>query len=325
MRLYRRFEGLGPEARGLAVALGNFDGVHRGHQAVIGAAELAARRLNTRPAVLTFEPHPRSVLQPDRAPGRLQTPADKLRVLDDAGIAAVFMLRFDRLLAAMPAEDFVERVLWRGLRVAHLSIGHDFVFGKGRGGNAKMLEAAAQAHGFSLSVVEPRADGDTIFSSTAIRAAITGGDMVRAARLLGRPWSVSGRVRGGDRRGRTIGFPTANVAIGRYVEPATGVYAIRVNVAPGRGPGGEVLPGGHFGGVANFGRRPTFDKRDLLLEAHLFDFAGDLYGRRVEIAFIERIRPERRFDGIEALKAQIAADAEQARSLLARAADRRYP
>ncbi|GGB49371.1 riboflavin biosynthesis protein [Tistrella bauzanensis] len=324
MRLYRRFDGLPAEARGLSVALGNFDGVHCGHRAVIGAAASAARRLGTRPAVLTFEPHPRQVLQPDRAPGRLQTPSDKLRVLAAEAIPAVFMLRFSKALAAMPAEDFIDRVLLRGLRVAHLAIGHDFVFGRGRGGDAKLLEQAAQRHGFGLSVVEPRSLGDTVFSSTAIRQAIADGDMIRAGQLLGRPWSVTGRVRGGDRRGRTIGFPTANIAIGRYVEPATGVYAIRAHVAAGRGAGGVALPGGRYDGVANFGRRPTFDKRDLLLEAHLFDFAGDLYGRQVEIAFIERIRAERRFDGIEALKAQIAADSERARGLLADAADRRY-
>lgn len=324
MRLYRTYKNLPDEARGTAVALGNFDGVHRGHQTVILEAARVARARGVHHGVLTFEPHPRSVLMPHIAPGRLNRLKDKARLIAALGVDNLYVLRFDEALALMPARQFVTDVLVGGIDVAHVVVGHDFIFGHQRGGNADLLREMGREHGFAVTVVDPVTHDGTIHSSSEIRVALGRGDVRRAAALLGRPWQIEQRIVHGDKRGRTIGFPTANLRLGRYLHPATGVYAVRVGLIEPHGASAFEEPMTWYDGVANFGRRPTFDKTDMLLEVHLFDYVGDLYGRSVRVQFIDRIRDERRFDGIDDLKTQIEQDCTRARVLLRQASDRRY-
>jgi riboflavin kinase / FMN adenylyltransferase len=291
-----------PSARGASLALGNFDGVHRGHQALLAHAAAQGATL----AVLAFEPHPQEFFRPATEKFRLTPFRMKAQLLAGYGVQTMFAVPFNAKLSAMDAETFVRRVIVEGAGAAHVTIGADFQFGKGRGGNAETLRRLGTQFGFGVHVFETvMADGAHKISSTMIREALKAGDPREASRLLGRRWEVSGHVRKGDQRGRTIGFPTANVALARSLEPALGVYAVTVK-ALGRA----------FAGVANFGRRPTFDKTDTLLEVHLFDFEGDLYGRRIDVAFADFIRPEMKFAGLDALKAQIAEDAAQARRVL---------
>ncbi|MBV9521376.1 MAG: bifunctional riboflavin kinase/FAD synthetase [Alphaproteobacteria bacterium] len=308
MHIHRYATSLPAAARGAVVAIGNFDGVHLGHQAVIGIAGRLAREHGAPPAVLSFEPHPRGVFQPDAEPFRLTPFRAKAELLRRLGVALLYSLRFDRALAARSAQSFVHDILHRGLGIRHAVVGYDFVFGNRRRGTAAMLRELGGELGFGVTIVDPVQTGDEVYSSTRIRDLLAEGDPRRAAAFLGRFWEIDGRVRQGDRRGRTIGFPTANLLLDGYLRPATGVYAVRAGL--GR-------DGVWHDGVANFGLRPTVGGTELRLEAHLFDFTGDLYGRHLRVALVDYIRPERKFAGLDALKAQIAADCAQARTILA--------
>ncbi|MEP9354545.1 bifunctional riboflavin kinase/FAD synthetase [Xanthobacter sp. KR7-65] len=288
------------------VAIGNFDGVHRGHQAVFATARAMAEAAGGPALALTFEPHPRAFFNPATAPYRLTPEAEKLRYIADSGLKGAIVLPFDAALAALEAEAFVREVLVGRYGVAGVAVGFDFHFGRGRAGSPAFLEEAGRRHGFAVKVVEPMRDEGDAISSTAIRQALASGQVGHAAHMLGRPFTVSAEVIHGEKRGRTIGYPTANLALPQDLELAFGIYAVRV-----------VCAAGPFDGVANYGRRPTFDNGRPLLEVHLFDFSGDLYGATLEVAFIAYLRPELKFDGLDALVAQIGADARQAREVLA--------
>lgn len=308
MRVFSAWRDLPASARGAAVALGNFDGAHRGHAKVLEAAHAA--RPNAPRAVLTFEPHPREVFRPDDPPFRLTLAPERAAALESLGAALLFELPFDRAFSAMTAEEFVVEVLHRGLGARHLACGADFAFGHRRGGDTAFLAQRCEALGIGLTIVPALADAEGPISSTRIRRLLQDGYPERAAALLGRHWTIRGVVERGDARGRTIGFPTANIALGRHLEPARGVYAVRVRL-----PDGRVLPG-----VANIGRRPTLGEApQSRVEAHLFDFAEDLYGQELGVSLLAYLREERKFPGIEALRAQIAADAQEARGLLQQA------
>lgn len=298
-----------PAARkGASAAIGAFDGVHRGHRAVIASARAAADRLNAPLAVVSFDPHPRRWFQPDAAPFRLMTPAQMARALEPLGVERFHLLPFDADMAAMTDAAFARDVLSDGLGLRHASVGFDFTFGKGRSGSPEALRAYGEKLGFTVSVTDRIDDaGGLKLSSSAVREALHAGDMARAARILGRPFAIEGEVLHGDKRGRTIGVPTANVRLGDYMRPAYGVYAVRARLPDGRA----------IDGVANLGVRPMFELAEPLLEVWLFDFSGDLYGQTIETDLIARLRGEMNFDGLDALKAQIDRDAEAARAALA--------
>ena len=302
MQIFRHYEQVPESARGATVAIGNFDGVHKGHQALLQHA----RALGGKLGVLVFEPHPQEFFRPDTPRFRLTPFRAKARLLEQHGVSLLFALHFDADFASLSADEFITRVLVQGLGVRHVIVGEDFCFGKGRKGNLALLQQRGAELGFDVTTFELVGEGGASkISSTSIREALRDGKPDVAAALLGHPWTVEGRVEGGDRRGRTIGFPTANVSLEGYLEPALGVYAVRVEVG-----------GRKYGGVANFGRRPTFDKKDVLLEVHIFDFEGDIYGQPIVVSFISFLRPEMKFPGLDALKAQIAKDSETARALL---------
>ena len=311
MRIFRHYSELPAAVRGGVVALGNFDGVHLGHQTVIGTALAMARERLVAGGVMTFEPHPRALFAPDLPPFRLTPFRIKARLIEALGADFLLMQHFDRAFAAHTAAQFIDEVLIGALGIAHAVVGYDYSFGRGREGTVETLMAAAGRAGFGVTRIgQVNAEDGDVYSSNRVRLALQGGRPQEAARLLGRPWEIEGRVEKGDRRGRLIGFPTANIELADYLRPASGVYAVRAGVD--RGGATQWLPG-----VANIGHRPTFDKADVLLEAHLFDFDGDLYGRHLRVALVEFLRPERRFDGLEALKAQIAEDCRAAREVLA--------
>lgn len=292
--------------RGASVALGNFDGVHLGHRAVLRAAHAARPDLPL--AALTFEPHPREHFRPDDPPFRLTLLPAKAEALAGAGCAAVFALPFGAELAAMGAEAFVEEVLHRGLGARHLCCGADFAYGHRRGGDVGTLAAAAEARSIGLTVVPALADAAGPVSSSRVRRELRDGYPERAAALLGRPWEVRGAVFHGDRLGRTLGWPTANLWFGRQLEPAQGVYAATVRL-----PDGAVVPG-----VANVGRRPTLGGDPATrLEVHLFDWSGDLYGQEIGVRLHRFLRPDARFSGLDELRAAIDDDAARARASLA--------
>lgn len=306
IRIFRDWRDLPADARGATVALGNFDGVHRGHASVIHAAHAA--RPDAPLAVLTFEPHPREVFHPDDPPFRLMMPTERAAALDTLGVQFLYELPFTAEFSHMSAEDFIGKVLHEGLGARHLTSGQDFAFGHRQGGDTGYLSARAEALGIGVTLVPPLMDARGPISSTRIRRALRDGYPERATAELGRPWAIRGEVSHGDKRGRTIGFPTANVPLGRHLEPARGVYAVTIRLADGR----------VFRGVANIGRRPTVNAGpESRLEVNLFDFSGDIYGTEITVALHAFIRPEVKFSGIDALKAQIAADAAEARRLLA--------
>jgi riboflavin kinase/FMN adenylyltransferase len=295
------------EARGAALAIGNFDGVHRGHQALLRAAKEAAGR-SGKAGVILFDPHPREFFQPAKPHFRLTPLPRKLELLESFGMDIVVVLRFDAALASLSAEAFIERVLVQDLRVAHVVVGYDFRFGKGRGGDPETLRRAGAAHGFGVTVVAQVAEAGEVFSSSAVRAELAQGDVRGAAEMLGHWWRVTGEVVGGARRGSGLGFPTANIVLPPSTALAHGIYAVRVTV-----------DGATDDAAAYLGSRPTFDNGAPVLEVFLFDFDGDLYGREIAVDFIEHIRGDRRFDSAEALVAQMQADCERARVILARA------
>jgi riboflavin kinase/FMN adenylyltransferase len=305
MRLFRDWRGLPEAARGATVALGNFDGVHLGHARVVRAAHGA--RPDAPLAVLTFEPHPREVFRPDDPPFRLTLSAERADALAALGVSLIYELPFDHAFSMMSHEAFVTEVLDEGLGARHLACGTDFAFGHRRGGDTGFLSRRAEALGMGLTLVPALADAQGPLSSSRIRRELQDGYPERATAELGRPWTIRGEVAHGDKRGRTIGFPTANVPLGRYLEPARGVYAVTVRL-----PDGAVR-----GGVANIGRRPTVNTGpESRLEAHLFDYDGDLYGAELAVSLHAYLRAEQKFPGLDALKAQIAADAAEARRIL---------
>ena len=311
MRIHRHWRDVPTEGRGAVVAIGNFDGVHLGHQAVISDARRIAREAGEPLAVLTFEPHPREVLGQADGPFRLTPFRIKMREIAGLGVDILYLLRFDRDLASLTAEDFIHRLLVEGLGVSHVVVGYDFAFGHARGGNYAMLQENAEAGGYRVSQVSVAGTNQGKYSASEARARLSAGDVVGAAQILGRPWEIEGRVLHGERRGRELGFATANLAVAGTLHPAHGVYALWAGIKRGAGDGVEWRPA-----VANLGRRPTFDENELLLEVHVLDFAGDLYGQRLRARFVARVRPERRFDGLDALKAQIERDTASARELL---------
>ena len=311
MQILRHYSPVPEDLAHGIVVLGNFDGVHRGHQIVVGEGLTAAREANAPLLVLTFEPHPVSVLRPDAPPFRLTPFRVKAHYLEALKLDGLVVLHFDQILASMAAEDFVREVLVAGLKAQRVVVGYDFCFGKGRTGNAALLQKMGAELGFAVTIVSPAAGSDgQVFSSTQIREHLKAGRPGHAAAFLGRPYEIEGRVEPGDQRGRTIGFPTANLALGEQLRPAYGVYAARA------GLGGENGTESWHDAVVNLGRRPTVDGHKELLEVHLIDFAQDIYGRHLRAALIEYLRPEQRFAGLDALRAQIAKDKDTAIRIL---------
>jgi riboflavin kinase/FMN adenylyltransferase len=294
--------------------MGNFDGLHCGHAVLIGRTRDLARAKGRPAAVLTFEPHPRSVFFPAAEPFRLTPFRVKERELARLGIDLLFVQHFDLAFSAKSAADFITDVIVAAVGASHVVVGWDATFGNRRRGNPELLRAAGVEHGFGATVVDPiRGEDATVYSSTHIRELLKAGKPREAAVLLGRFWEIDGRVALGDRRGRTIGFPTANLGLDDYLHPAFGVYAVRVC-----GDGADdPLAGRAVDGVANIGLRPTVGGLVPRLEAHLFDVDVTLYGRHLRVALVDFIRPEQKFAGLDALKAQIAADAARARAILA--------
>ncbi|WP_425230577.1 bifunctional riboflavin kinase/FAD synthetase [Sphingomonas sp.] len=294
------------DLRGGVVALGNFDGFHLGHQAVVGRAVERARAEGRPALVATFDPHPVRYFRPDAPPFRLTTLDQRERLFAAGGADAMVVFRFDATLAALTAEQFVAERLVHGLGVAGVVTGEDFTFGRAKGGNTAVLATLGHAQGFRAETVGPVArDGEPV-SSSRIRAMLQAGDPLGAARLLTRPFAIEGVVQHGDKVGRTIGYPTANLELGPYLRPAYGIYAVR-----GRLPDGRVLDG-----AANLGVRPTFDPPKELLEPYFFDFAEDLYGQRIEVELVDYLRPEAKFDSLAALTAQMERDCARARAVM---------
>ena len=292
--------------RGAIIALGNFDGFHRGHQTVVGEA-IRWAKAEGRPAIVaTFDPHPMRLFVPDAAPFRLTTLDQRQDLFGAAGADAMLVIHFDASVAGMTAPEWIEAMLAHHLGAAGVVTGEDFTFGKGRSGSPAVLGEVGAKFGIGARMVGAVNDADGPVSSTRIRTALHEGDCATATRLLTRPFTIRGTVQHGDKLGRTIGFPTANLSLGHYLRPRYGIYAVK-----GRLPGGAVV-----NGAANLGIRPTFDPPKELLEPYFFDFSGDLYGQEIEVEFHAFLRPEAKFDGIDALVAQMNRDCDRARELL---------
>ena len=306
MLIVHGYKDVPAQARGAVLAIGNFDGVHRGHQALLRAASAIGRELGAPAGALIFEPHPREFFHPEEPHFHLTPLPQKLAIFDRLGLDIAVVLPFDAQLAALSADEFVDRVIVDGLGARHVVIGHDFFFGRNRGGTPETMQAAASRAGFGLTVIPPVAEDGEVFSSSAIRLRLAQGDVRGAARLLGREWRVAGTVVGGAKRGTGLGFPTANIPLPRGTAIGHGIYAVRVHVD------GEV-----HDGAAYLGTRPTYDNRMPVLEVFLLDFDGDLYGRDIEVEFVDFIRADRKFDTSEALIAQMQADCARARDILA--------
>lgn len=307
MELIRSLHNLRLRHRGCVASIGNFDGVHLGHQAIVARLQEHAAASGLPARVVLFEPQPVEFFRPDSVEPRLMRLREKLAALEALGVDSVLCLRFDARLASMPREDFVDRLLVQGLGVRHLVVGPDFRFGHKRLGDVAYLKSAGAAAGFDVEAVPPlMLDGERV-SSTAVRQRLAGGDLSGATRLLGRPYTLHGRVSHGDARGRTIGFPTLNLPLRRKAVSLRGVFAVRV-----RGLAAEALPA-----VANLGVRPTVNGTYPLLEVHVLDFAGQVYGRQVQVEFVRQLRDERRFDSLDALREQIDRDVRAARAVLA--------
>jgi riboflavin kinase/FMN adenylyltransferase len=309
MKIFRHYNNIPDDHKGAVVVLGNFDGFHKGHQEVVGTAGRIADEMKASLSVICFEPHPRIFFNPTQKEFRLTSFRTKSHLLEDFGVDQFFALAFDMHLCKMDPQDFVLDVLLKEIGALHIVVGYDYVFGAARRGGIDVLGWLSKMEQFGLTVVDKVMEGDHIYSSTNIRETIMQGDVRKTAERLGHWWHVEGHVKKGDQRGRTIGFPTANISIEGYIKPKLGVYAVRV----------EVMSGPHAGqylGVANIGKRPTFDKTEVLLEVHLFDFDADIYEQSVKTEFVDFIRAERKFDGLETLKAQISLDSEKAKEIL---------
>ena len=292
--------------RDAIIALGNFDGFHRGHQAVVGEAVRWARAEGRRALVATFDPHPKRFFVPDAPWFRLTTLDQREDLFAAAGADAMVMIHFDAQVAAMTGEQWVGDMLHRQFGAAGVVTGEDFTFGKGRSATADLLGQLGAAYGIAARTAPAVFDGDQPVSSTRIRAALQAGDCATATRLLSRPFAIRGTVQHGDKLGRTIGFPTANLPLDHYLRPRYGIYAVK-----GRLPDGKI-----YNGAANLGVRPSFDPPKELLEPYFFGWSGDLYGQDIEVELHHFLRPEAKYDGIEALTAAIAADCERAKALL---------
>jgi len=291
-----------------ALTIGNFDGVHRGHQAMLARLKDKARELGLQACVLTFEPHPLELFAPQTAPTRLTSLREKLELLAAHGVECVQVNRFNRAFASRSPQDFIGQVLLSGLNMRWLLIGDDFRFGARRAGDFALLQEASRAQGFGLEAMPTVEQGGVRVSSSAVRAALAAGQLAEAEALLGRPYSISGRVVHGDKLGRQIGFPTANVQLRHNRPPLAGIFAVRT-------VDGE---GAVRHGAASLGLRPTVDDSGRAkLEVHLFDFAGDLYGHHLRVDFLHKIRDERKYPDLDALKARIAEDCEIAREFVA--------
>ena len=312
MRIFRHFDDVPDSAKGAVVAIGNFDGVHKGHQALIAEARKQAERLGAPLAVMAFEPHPQEFFRPRPDSIRLTPLRMKARLLAGLGVDVLFALTFDASMATRSAEDFVRDVLVRALGIRAVVVGPDFEFGKGRGGNLETLREMGASLGFSVTCFDMLVTDGAKISSTRIRDTLKVARPEEAAQLLGHWWAVEARVEHGDGRGRTLGFPTANMHLGHCFAPAFGVYAVRVAIMDN-----EVELSRHDG-VANFGIRPMYQSAVPLMEAHLFDFDGDLYGKHLLVELISWIRPESRFENVAALITQMGKDCARAREILAR-------
>lgn len=305
MRLLRASASFPPALRGAVAAIGNFDGVHLGHRALIQAAKTEAENTAKPLVVMTFEPHPRRFFLPSAPPFRLDALETKARILEGLGVNATLALPFTAELASQSPQDFVDHILARDLGLSHVVVGYDFTFGKARAGDTAMLRELGAGHNIGVTVVQAQGDAE-VYSSTRVRRLLEAGDVANANRILGRPWEIVGIVEHGDKRGRELGYPTANVALTDFQVPKFGIYAVRC-----------VIDGERHDGVASLGIRPTFaGQTDVKLEVYLFDFSGDLYGRSLRVEFHCFLRPEAKFEGVEALKVQIAADVEAAKALL---------
>jgi riboflavin kinase/FMN adenylyltransferase len=302
MRIVRGLDSAPPDVQPSAVALGTFDGVHLGHRAILGTALTRAREVGVEAVACTFDPHPMEVLQPDRAPRPITPLEERLALISDTGVDAVVVLEFTRALAAIEPEAFVKDVLLGRLHAREIVVGYNHRFGRGAHGDAQLLEDLAGRLGFRAHVVPPMTVDGVAVSSTEIRAALQRGDVRSAARGLGRPYAIAGRVTTGAGRGRTLGFPTANIVPDRPLLVARGVYR-----------GGVTVDDRQHAAVVNVGVRPTFGEDTLAVEAHLLDFTGDLYGREVRLDFLDRLRDEMRFPSVEELKAQVFRDIAAAR------------
>ena len=305
MRVVHGFREVPDAARGAVLAIGNFDGVHRGHQALLAASVAKGKEIGAPAGALIFEPHPREFFHPEEPHFRLTTQEQKLAIFEVLGLELAIVLEFDAKLASLPAEAFITGVLIEGLGVRHVVIGHDFFFGKNRGGTPEIMKAAADKFGFGITIVAPVAEGGEAFSSSNIRLRLSQGDVVGAGQMMGRWWRVKGEVVGGAKRGVGLGFPTANVPLGRGTGLGHGIYAVRVYLGSDR-----------YDGAAYLGTRPTYDNDMPVLEVFLFDFDGDLYGRAIKVEFIDFIRDDRKFDTSTALIAQMQQDCANARNIL---------
>jgi riboflavin kinase / FMN adenylyltransferase len=311
MRIFRHYNDVPDASKGAVVALGNFDGVHLGHQALIGEARRLAKERGVLLGVVAFEPHPQEFFHPSSESFRLTPFRTKARLIAELKTDILYAIAFDAEMAAKSAEDFVQDVLVRGLGVDAIVVGEDFQFGKGRSGNVALLETMGKDTNFAVNVFKPvAASNHDKISSTQIRDALKEGKPEVAARLLGHHWSVEARVEHGDKRGRTIGFPTANMSLVDCLKPAYGIYAARAKVLED-----DKIVSEHEG-VSSFGIRPMFKVDTPLLETYLFDFSGDLYGKHLAVELIAYLRPEVKLEGLDALKAQIAKDSDDARKVL---------
>ncbi len=310
MRTITFWNGLKKDDRGASAAIGNFDGVHLGHQAVIDIARAQAQRLNAPLGILTFEPHPREFFAPDAPPFRLMNAETRANRLGKLGVARLYQLPFDAVLANLSPEAFVRDVIVDGLGLRHVVVGTDFHFGKGRAGSANDLQRLGADHGFGVTIAELISVAKGEVSSTAIRTALTEGSPADAARMLGHLHRIDGEVFGGDKRGRELGYPTANMSINRLHPPKFGIYAVKVDVLTGHYIG-------TYDGAASVGVRPMFGDNKPNLETFIFDFNGDLYGEHLSVALVDYLRPEMKFDSLDALVAQMDADCARARNILA--------
>lgn len=311
MKIFRHHDDVPDSCKGAVVAIGNFDGVHRGHQALIARAKDLAVRASAPLGVLAFEPHPQEFFRPDAGCFRLTPFRAKARLLAEQGVGIMYAIAFDGEMANRSADEFVRQVLVEGLGVRAVIVGADFRFGKGRAGDAALLARAGAHFGFAVEIFDTVIAHDAQkVSSSEIRAALKQGKPDIAAKLLGRFWSIESRVEHGDGRGRDLGFPTANMSLYGYLQPAFGIYAARATILENEKPAGT------YDGVASLGIRPMFRTDAPLLEVHLFDFSGDLYGKHLAVELISYLRPEQKFDSMEALKAQMARDREAARAAL---------
>ncbi|PID35983.1 MAG: bifunctional riboflavin kinase/FMN adenylyltransferase [Rhodobacterales bacterium] len=310
MRITRDYQFAQPQDRGAVAAIGNFDGVHRGHQYVLDIAREKAAELNAPLGVMTFEPHPRQYFAPKSAPFRLMNAAARAGRLESLGVKNLYELSFNDTLSALSAEDFARKVIHDGLGLKHVIVGADFRFARDREGSAEMLVELGKRLGFGVTIAPLMADLGEEISSTAIRRALSDGRPTDAARMLGHLHRIEGEVVRGDQRGRDLGFPTANLNIAGIHPPKFGVYAVKVAILTGSFAG-------EYGGAASLGTRPMFGENLPNLESYIFDFKGDIYGEHISVGLLEYLRPEQKFDSIDALIAQMGADCDRARALLA--------